>query len=52
VAQELGMTAPDASAETTSHSTSDDTKAAAEVTKDEPAPGPSADVPPKSDSNS
>jgi NADH-quinone oxidoreductase subunit E len=52
VAQELGMTAPDASAETTSHSTPDDTKAAAEATKDEPAPGPSADVPPKSDSNS
>ena len=52
VAQELGMTAPDAPADTTSHPTPDDPKAAAEATKDEPAPAPSADVPPKTDSNS
>ena len=52
VAQELGMTAPDAPATATSHATPDDTKAAAEATKDEPAPGPSAtSCPPKTDSD-
>jgi NADH-quinone oxidoreductase subunit E len=51
IAQELDMTAPDAPTVTTSHSTPDDTKAAAEATKDEPAPAPSATVPPKSDSD-
>ena len=51
IAQELGMTAPDAPTATTSHSTPDDTKAAAEAIKDEPAPAPSANVPPKSDSD-
>ena len=51
IAQELGMTAPDTPAATTSHSTPDDKKAAAEATKDEPAPAPSATVPPKSDSD-
>jgi NADH-quinone oxidoreductase subunit E len=51
IAEELGMAAPDAPTATTSHSTPDDTKAAAEATKDEPAPAPSATVPPKSDSD-
>jgi NADH-quinone oxidoreductase subunit E len=51
VAQERGMTAPDVPAETTPHSPPDDTKAAAEETRDEPAPAPSADVPPKTDSD-
>ena len=39
IAQELGMTAPDAPAATTTQPTPDDTKAAAEATKDQPAPG-------------
>jgi NADH-quinone oxidoreductase subunit E len=47
MARELGMTAPDAPAETASHATPDDTRAAAETTKDEPAPAPSATVPPE-----
>ena len=47
VAQELGMTAPEAPAATTSHPAPDDANAAAEATKDQPAPGPSATVPPK-----
>ena len=45
------MTAPDAPAATTSHATPDDTKAAAEATKDEPRTWPSATVPPKTDSD-
>ena len=48
IAQELGMTAPDAPAATTTQPTPDDTKAAAEATKDQPAPAPSATVPPNS----
>jgi NADH-quinone oxidoreductase subunit E len=51
IAQERGMTAPDAPAATTTNATPDDKKAAAEATRDEPAPGPSADVPPKTDSD-
>jgi NADH-quinone oxidoreductase subunit E len=51
VAQELGMTAPETPAETTTHPAPDDAKVAAEETKDEPAPAPSADVPPKADSD-
>ena len=47
VAQALGMTAPDAAEATDSHAIPDDTKAAAEATKDQPAPGPSTTVPPK-----
>jgi NADH-quinone oxidoreductase subunit E len=47
VAQALGMTAPDAAEATDSHATPDDTKTAAEATKDQPAPGPSTTVPPK-----
>jgi NADH-quinone oxidoreductase subunit E len=47
VAQELGMTAPDAAAVTSSDDTPDDTKAAAEATKNQRAPAPSATVPPK-----
>jgi NADH-quinone oxidoreductase subunit E len=47
IAQERGMTAPDAPDATPSHATPDDSKAAAEATKEEPAPAPSADVPPK-----
>jgi NADH-quinone oxidoreductase subunit E len=47
VAQALGMTAPDAAEATDSYATPDDTKAAAEATKDQPAPGPSTTVPPK-----
>jgi NADH-quinone oxidoreductase subunit E len=47
IAQERGMTAPDAPDETPSHTTPDDSTAAAEATKEEPAPAPSADVPPK-----
>jgi hypothetical protein len=45
------MEAPDTTAATTSHATPDDTKAAAEANKDEPAPASSATVPPKSDSD-
>ena len=51
IAQERGMEAPDTTAATTSHATPDDTKVAAEATKNEPAPAPSATVPPKSDSD-
>jgi NADH-quinone oxidoreductase subunit E len=47
IAQERGMTAPDAPDAAPSHATPDDTKEAAEATKEEPAPAPSADVPPK-----
>jgi NADH-quinone oxidoreductase subunit E len=47
VAQELNMTAPRASAGAASHSAPDDTKAAFDATKDEPAPAPSATVPAK-----
>jgi NADH-quinone oxidoreductase subunit E len=50
IAEEHGMTAPDIPPPTSSEATPDDTKAAAEATKDEPAPGPSADVPPEKDS--
>jgi len=48
VAEALGMTAPDAPAATESHAQPDDSKAAAEATKDQRAPSPSATVPPKS----
>ena len=51
IAEERGMTAPDASTATPPHDTPDDTKAAAEATKDEPAPAPSANVPPKTDAD-
>jgi NADH-quinone oxidoreductase subunit E len=51
IAHERGMTAPDASGTSASHPKPDDAKAAAEATKDEPAPAPSANVPPKSDSD-
>jgi NADH-quinone oxidoreductase subunit E len=51
IAEERGMEAPEAPAGTTSHDAPDDSKAAAEATKDEPAPAPSADVPPKTDSD-
>jgi NADH-quinone oxidoreductase subunit E len=47
IAQERGMSAPDAPDAAPSHATPDDTKEAAEATKEEPAPAPSADVPPK-----
>jgi NADH-quinone oxidoreductase subunit E len=47
IAHERGMSAPDAPTATTSRATPDDTKAATEATKDERAPAPSADVPPK-----
>ncbi len=47
VAQERNMTAPEASAGAASHAKPDDTEAAAEATKDEPAPAPSATVPAK-----
>ena len=47
VAQELNMTAPEASAGAASHAEPDDTKAAVDSTKDEPAPAPSATVPAK-----
>jgi NADH-quinone oxidoreductase subunit E len=47
VAEERNMTAPAAPAATASDSAPDDTQAAAETTKDEPAPAPSATVPPK-----
>jgi NADH-quinone oxidoreductase subunit E len=46
IAKELGMEAPDPQAAVaSSNGAPDDTKAAAEATKDEPAPGPSATVP-------
>jgi NADH-quinone oxidoreductase subunit E len=47
VAQALDMTAPDAAEATDSHAAPDDTKVAAEATKDQPSPGPSTTVPPK-----
>jgi NADH-quinone oxidoreductase subunit E len=51
IAHERGMEAPDASAAATSHATPDDAKVAAEAAKNEPAPAPSATIPPKSDPN-
>ena len=46
IAQERGMEAPDAAGGGgVANGAPDDTKAAAEATKDEPAPGPSATVP-------
>jgi NADH-quinone oxidoreductase subunit E len=47
VAQERGMEAPEATTIAASLAEPDDTKAAAKATKDEPAPAPSATVPPK-----
>jgi NADH-quinone oxidoreductase subunit E len=47
VARERDMEAPAASAGAASQNGPDDTKAAAEAMKDEPAPAPSATVPPK-----
>jgi len=48
VARERGMEAPDVqTAQRSSNGAPDDTKAAAEATKNEPAPGPSANVPPE-----
>jgi NADH-quinone oxidoreductase subunit E len=50
VARERGMEAPDAqTAPPSSDGAPDDTKAAAETTKNEPAPGPSATVPAEPD---
>jgi NADH-quinone oxidoreductase subunit E len=45
IAKERGMEAPAVDAVTDTHSGPDDEKAATEATKDEPAPGPSANVP-------
>ena len=45
IAKERGMEAPAVDAVTDSHSGPDDEKVATEATKDEPAPGPSANVP-------
>ncbi len=45
IAKERGMEAPAVTEVSDSHSGPDDEKAAAEATKDEPAPGPSANVP-------
>jgi NADH-quinone oxidoreductase subunit E len=47
IARERGMEAPDAQVAATSNGAPDDTKAAAEATKEAPAPGPSATVPPE-----
>ncbi|MCV7298565.1 NADH-quinone oxidoreductase subunit NuoE [Mycobacterium barrassiae] len=47
IARERGMEAPAVEAVTDSHSGPDDAKVAAEATKDQPAAGPSATVPPK-----
>jgi NADH-quinone oxidoreductase subunit E len=47
IARERGMEAPAVEAVTDSHSGPDDPKVAAEATKDQPAAGPSATVPPK-----
>jgi NADH-quinone oxidoreductase subunit E len=47
VAREKGMEAPDPAATAPSHGGINDTKAAAEATKNQSAPAPSADVPPK-----
>jgi NADH-quinone oxidoreductase subunit E len=47
IARERGMEAPDAQALASSNGAPDDAKAAAEATKHEPAPGPSANVPPE-----
>jgi NADH-quinone oxidoreductase subunit E len=46
IARERGMETPDASASATSSDGHNDSKVAAEATKEEPAPGPSATVPP------
>jgi NADH-quinone oxidoreductase subunit E len=47
VAKENGMTAPDPASTPPSHDGRNDTKVAAQATKNEPAPGPAASVPPK-----
>jgi NADH-quinone oxidoreductase subunit E len=47
VARERGMTAPDVATVTDTHGGPDDAKVAAEATKDQAAPGPSATVPPQ-----
>ncbi|HEX2286082.1 MAG TPA: NADH-quinone oxidoreductase subunit NuoE [Mycobacterium sp.] len=47
IAQERGMTAPDTPAAAPSNGALDDTQAAAEATRQEPAPAPTATVPPK-----
>ncbi|HET7666865.1 MAG TPA: NADH-quinone oxidoreductase subunit NuoE [Mycobacterium sp.] len=47
VARERGMEAPDVSAVSDSHGGPNDVKVAAEATKNQAAPAPSADVPPK-----
>ncbi|WP_099038991.1 NADH-quinone oxidoreductase subunit NuoE [Mycobacterium neglectum] len=47
IAKERGMEAPPVTAVTDSHSGPDDEKVAAEATKDQAAPAPSADVPAK-----
>lgn len=47
IARERGMEAPTVTTVTDSHSGPDDEKVAAEATKDQAAPGPSADVPAK-----
>jgi NADH-quinone oxidoreductase subunit E len=47
VARERGMEAPEAAASATSSDGHNDSKVAAEATKEEPAPGPSATVPPE-----
>jgi NADH-quinone oxidoreductase subunit E len=47
IAKERGMEAPTVDAVSDSHSGPDDEKVATEATKDQPAPGPSADVPAK-----
>jgi NADH-quinone oxidoreductase subunit E len=47
VARERGMEAPDPKTAAASHDGHNDSKVAAEATKEEPAPGPSATVPPE-----
>jgi NADH-quinone oxidoreductase subunit E len=47
VARDRGMEAPDVATVTDSHDGSNDAKVAADATKDQPAPGPSATVPPE-----
>jgi NADH-quinone oxidoreductase subunit E len=47
VARELGMEAPQVAAVADSHGAPNDSKVAAEATKKQPAPGPSATVPPE-----
>ena len=52
VAHERGMSAPDVAESGSTASGPDDEKITEEAARDEPAPGPSADLPPKNGAQS